>query len=429
MKRILVIILMLPLWASASDLTFQQTLHRALEHSHTLKKAAASTDASHSALGAARAERWPTVSLSGNAQVIDNVPVVQLAPGVNRQLGSTETIQTDFRLTLPLFTGGRLSSGVELARAGQQLQEALAEGDSNRVVFAVWSEYLGLQRAGRMVEVARASLTRAEIISANVGSLYTAGVADSIDLNDTRLAVARAQLGVTQAMNQKRSAEIRTAILVDADPGESIHPVTIPPDPSDAIFSDTTLLYDNKSELRVSAAAVAAARARVHLSIADFLPSLSAYGGYTYGKPNGDFFNNNWRDYWSAGANISWSFNLGGKSSSRNRVARHDLTSAQFEQRRVAEQLGRDARLAREQVRLALARFESARTEYQIASDQFRQAQQRHQNGDLSSNRLLDIETGLTAAQSSLAASISDFWLSVAYWYYTTGSIRLQEGL
>lgn len=428
MRTIFVFVLLLPLTVSAADLTFQQALHQALEHSHTLKKTAALTDASHSSLDAARAERWPTLSFSGTAQVIDDIPVVQFAPGVSRELGSKETYQTDFRLTLPLFTGGKISSGVDLARASRELQEALARGDSDRVAFTVWNEYLGLQRADRLVEVAQASLKRAEIISANVTSLYSAGVADSIDLNDTRLALARAQLGVTQALNQKRSAEIRTAILVGDDPGQAINPTSTPSDPSDTIIADFTQLSGDKSELRASQAAVAAARARVHLTISDFLPTVSAYGGYAYGKPNGDFFNKVWRDYWLAGANLTWSFNLGGESLSKNKSARYDLVSAQSEQNRVAEQLSRDARLAREQVRLSLARYENARTEYQISSDQFRQAQQRHQNGDLSSNRLLDIETSLTAAQSSLAVSVSDFWLSIAYWYYTTGSNRLQEG-
>jgi outer membrane protein TolC len=428
MKTILAIVLLLPLPASAVDLTFHQTLHQALEHSHALKKAAALIDASHSSLDAARAERWPSLSFSGTAQVIDDIPIIQFPGGVNRELGSKETYQTDVRLTLPLFTGGKISSGVDLARASRELQEALAKGDSDRVAFTVWNEYLGLQRADRMVEVAQASLKRAEIISANVTSLYTAGVADSIDLNDTRLALARARLGVTQALNQKRSAEIRTAILVGADPVQSINPTSTPTDPTDTIIADFTHLSDDKSELRASQAAVAAARARVHLTIGDFLPSVSAYGGYAYGKPNGDFFNDSWRDYWLAGANLSWSFNLGGKALSKNKSARYELISAQSDQNREAEQLSRDARLAREQVRLALARCENARTEYQISSDQFRQAQQRHQNGDLSSNRLLDIETSLTAAQSSLSASVSDFWLSIAYWYYATGSNRLREG-
>ena len=164
------------------------------------------------------------------------------------------------------------------------------------------------------------------------------------------------------------------------------------------------------------------------LTLSEFLPTLSAYGGYSAGKPNQNVFENKWRDFWQVGANLNWSFNLGGRGTSKRQAARFDLISSKSEQDRVAEQLGRDAQLAEMQVSLAYDKYESAKTEYRIAGDQFRLAQQQHQNGDLSSNRLTDIEASLTASQSAMAASLADYWLSLAAYYYAIGSPRLQEG-
>lgn len=414
---------------AAEDLTLRQTIDQALAHSHAIKKSAALDSASRSGVSAARAERWPTLSLSAGAQFIDDVPVVQFAPGSSRELGTKETYQTDVKVSLPLYTGGRIGYGVDLARASLELQQALAKGDSDRVVITAWNEYLGLARAKELVDVATASQKRAEIINSDVQSLMAAGVADSVDLNDARLALTRAKLGVTQAENQLRSAEIRTSILLGVDPGGKPNPSSALPDPGAVASTASTISVQNKGEYQAAIAGESIARAKVHLTVADFLPTLSAYGGYSYGKPNGDVFNKTWRDYWSTGANLSWSFNLGGRTSSKNAAARYELRSAQTERNRVEEQLGRDARLAQEQLSLALSRYETAKSEYQIAGDQFRQAQTRHHNGDLSSNRLLDIETSLTAAQSSLAASVADYWLAAAYLYFATGSTKLQEGL
>ncbi len=427
MRIFLLLLVAFPVSAQSADLTIRQTIDKALVHSYALKKSAALDSAAASTVSAAKAERWPTLSLSGTAQLIDNIPVVQFAPGQSRELGSKETYQTDLRLSLPIFTGGKIGYGVDLARASQELQSALAKGDSDRVAYTAWSEYLGLTRAEQLVKVAEASQKRAEIINRDVQSLVSAGVADSVDLNDAKLALTRAQLGVKQANNQLRTAEIRTAILIGADPHQSISPATAIPEPPDSMTSAAVSL-ESKSEIRASAAAASIARAKVHLTIADFLPTLSGYGGYSYGKPNGDFFNNKWRDFWSAGTNLSWSFNLGGRTQAKNKSSRYELRSAQSEQSRVAEQLDREVRLAGEQLSLARDRYESARIEFQIAGDQFRLAQQRHQNGDLTSNRLLDIETSLTSAQSSLAASLSDYWLATAYWYFCAGSPKLQEG-
>ena len=424
----LLLLLLVPLTSeSATNLTIAQALDLARHHSFALKKAAASTEAASALNSASNAERWPTLALTGNAFYIDDVPTIQLGP-TSRPFGSKETYQADVRLNLPLFTGGRISSGIDLSRAGRDLEQALAKGDSDRVALVTWTEYLGLQRADQMVQAAQASLKRAEIITSDVNSLFSAGVADSIDLNESRLALTRSQLGVTQAMIQRRLAEIRLAIVVGFDFSEAISAESTVPDPDTAALTSVPRVWSTKSELKAAQAGIAINKARAQLTVADFFPTVSALGGYSYGKPNQDRFNNIWNDYWTVGANLNWSFNLGGRASARRKAARFDLMSAETEQDRVAEAVKRDARLATEQVRLMYAKYQSSREEFQIASDQFRLARDRYANGDLSSNRLLDIETSLTAAQSALAVSLADYWLATAAWYYSLGSDRLQEG-
>jgi outer membrane protein len=430
MKSVTTVLLVLGLAGSsgARDVSFKQSLDLAQQHAYTLKKSAAALQSASSSLSAARAERWPTLSFTGTAYTIDDVPTAQLSPGVIRELGTKQTYQTDFRLTVPIYTGEKISSGIDLARASRELQSSLAKGDSDRIAYTTWTEYLSLQRADRMVEVAQASLKRAEVIAQNVSSLFSAGSADSVDLNESQLTLARAQLGVTQAVNQRRSAEIRLAIVIGASLSDPLILTTAAPDPDTSAVAGSPQIDSSKSELRAAQANVAANQARLRLSLSEFLPSLSAYGGYSAGKPNQNFLANKWRDFWQVGANLNWSFNLGGRGTSKRKAARFDLISSKSEQDRVTEQLGRDAQLSEVQVRLAYDKYESAKTEYRIAGDQYRLAQQRHQNGDLSSNRLTDIEASLTAAQSSMAASLADYWLSLAAFYYAIGSPRLQEG-
>ena len=219
MKFLTTVLLVLGLagLSGARDVTLEQALDLAQQHAYALKKSAAAEQSASSSLNAARAERWPTLSFAGTAYTIDDVPTAQLAPGVVRELGTKQTYQTDVRLTVPIYTGEKISSGIDLARASRELQSALAKGDSDRIAYTAWTEYLGLQRADRMVEVAQASLKRAEVIlSENVSSLFSAGSADSVDLNESQLTLARAQLDVTQALNQRRTAEIRLAIVMGA---------------------------------------------------------------------------------------------------------------------------------------------------------------------------------------------------------------------
>jgi outer membrane protein len=413
---------------SARELTLSQALDLAREHAFALKKASAATDAAIATKAAAASERWPTVTVAAGSIFIDDVPEISIGPAPPRPFGSKESYQTDIRAGMPLWTGGRMSGGVGLARAGFELQQAVAKGDSDRLYLTVWSEFFGLVRAQQLVDAALASRKRAEIMVADVQSLFEAGVADSIDLNDARLAMIHAEAGATQAEVQQRSAEIRLAVLAGLDPSYSLGARQETPEPDVSNLTGPARIWTTKSELKAAQAGIAISQARLRLIAADLYPTLSTFGGYSYGKPNQDRFNNSWNDYWTVGANLNWSFNLGGKADLRRKIARYDLVSAQIEQDRVTEQVKRDARLAAEQMRLMFDKYQTARAEYDLASAQYRLAHDRHANGDLSSNRLLEIETGLTSAQSAKAASQADYWMAVALFHYATGSTRLKEG-
>jgi len=102
------------------ELSLDQALQLAEAHSHRLKEAKADLSAATESLAAARAERFPTLSLDARAGYIDNVPSLDIdIPGfvsLSRDFGTSETYQTDLRLAMPLYTGGRISSNIEMAR-------------------------------------------------------------------------------------------------------------------------------------------------------------------------------------------------------------------------------------------------------------------------------------------------------------------------
>jgi outer membrane protein TolC len=75
--------------AAAFDLSLEQALQSALDHAHSLKSARSQQDASLHALATARAERWPTLSVTGVAYLVDDVPTINLGlPGGRRWNGS-----------------------------------------------------------------------------------------------------------------------------------------------------------------------------------------------------------------------------------------------------------------------------------------------------------------------------------------------------
>lgn len=417
--------------ALARELTLEQALEQASRHSFSLQKAQALADAASADHRAARAERFPTLSAIGNGNYISDVSTlnIQLPTGqsLEREVGTHENYQADFRLNLPLFTGGKISGGIALARASQELYAALQSADQDKIAYLTRVEYFGLYRTTELRRVAEASLQRAEVISRNVHSLYEAGAADSVALLDAQLALTRAQLAVDQATANRRLSELRMLTLLGLPYTESLSLNAVISTPTQQ--SPDAIIALDKPEIRAAEASTQMAAAKYRVSKADYFPTIAAFGGYSYGKPNLDRFGNSWNDYFTAGATLTWSFNLGGRTANRSRAAARSLDASRFERDQVLETLTREANLAAEQLKLAYTRYQTSLREFQISSDHFRLAQGQHSDGVLSSNRLLEIEADLTASEASLAASLMDYFIAQSGYLYTTGSENLKKGI
>lgn len=409
--------------------TLPEALKLAMANSHRLQRAEANRQAAEQAWGAARGERLPTLSLNATAYYLSEVPKFDIEPvpgvSISREVGTDDNYQADVRLTLPLYTGGAISGNIELARATADLQEALKAADVDRLRYQTRVEFYRLVQASETRTAAAAAVKRAEIVSDDVAALYSAGAADSVDVLEADLAVNRSHLGIRRAEATQRSQQIRMAVLLGTDPADSIVPVfnsTTPEPPRD--FAPVS---QDKPELLAAASAIKQAGSRIDITQSSWFPSLSAYGGYSYGKPNLDRFNNTWNDYFTAGAALTWSFNLGGKTTRSLSAARWQLTAAEADRNQLDRDLTEQARLAFEQLGLAFDSYGIAKEEKRVASDSYRLARSRHAEGALATNRLLQLEADLTAAESQLAAALAEYNIALAGYRFAIGLDNSEE--
>ena len=415
---------------SARDLTLEQAMQMAREHSFAIKKAQASALGAGSDLSAARAERLPTLGVTGVASYTNKTAQMNInVPGLislQREIGSKEKYQTDFRLNMPLFTGGRISGGIDAATASADYYQALESATTDQITYVAHLEYLNLSRADQLLAASESARRRTGLIQQNITSLFEAGSADSIALLDARLAVSKADQAVDQAKTNRRGSEIRMLTLIGIDPSENLTVTDTLPEPQ--LDPAKGSLSSQKAELRAAEAAVRLSQSRIRLAKVEFWPTISAYGGYSYGKPNLDQFNATWNDYWTVGANLNWSFNIGGRAASKTRTARFNTTAAQSERDLTKENLERDISLSYEQMKLAYTKYQNSLDQFQIANDNYRLAKQQHQNGDLATNRLLEIEADLSSSESNLAAAKADFFAAQTAYRFALGSDTITKG-
>jgi outer membrane protein TolC len=416
---------------SARELTLEQALRLAESHSHALKEAESNRMAAEKSLVAAQAERFPTLSFEANARYVDEVPALNInIPGMfqlSRDFGSNETYQTDLRLTIPIYTGGRISSAIAMARSGRDYKIAMNDLERDHVYLQARLDYFGYIKALALGRAADASLKRTTILRDDIRFLYNAGAADSVDLLEAHLASTRADFQVRQAEINTESQRINLVSRLGLAAREQVELSDTIPDPSQSLSKSDTA--GRRPELQAALAGVGMGEGRVRSEQAGYLPTLAVFGGYSYGKPNIDPFSNKWNDNFTVGARLQWSFNLGGSTMSKKSAVTYERDAAQRRYDNVAETIARETDLAYEQLKLAHQRYQSGTTEWQLAGANYELASEQHRNGVLTSNRLLEIEAVLTQAEASLAACKVDFYIAQSAYYFALADERLRKGL
>ncbi|RME20505.1 MAG: TolC family protein, partial [Candidatus Zixiibacteriota bacterium] len=284
--------------------------------------------------------------------------------------------------------------------------------------------WYSLRMAADDTAAVAASLKRARVILNDITNRFAAGVADSVDVLQAQLAVTNAELNLRNKQTSLATRRIALAVLLGLPVDEPIIPVDSLPEPTLPVHPES--VRADKPELRSLGAAISQQRWRLRQQRADFFPTVSVYTGYSYGKPNLDRFNQTWSDYFTVGANLQWSFNLGGKTSHEISSRDYRLRALEYQRDDLQDRLAREARIAYEQLKLALERYRTAKKQVNIAEANYRLAVAQYDAGSITTNRLLEIEAALTSAQSSLAAGLATYYLAESNWLYAIGAPELR---
>jgi outer membrane protein TolC len=170
-------------FAPAPATTPEAAVTLARERRADLKSAAAQVRAARLALDAARSERLPTVSVSGDYGTL----------GSSLTNGRT-TFTVAGRVHVPVFDGGRTGAHVQQAEAVVAQRQAELEDLSGQVEADIRRALLDLGAATSQVELAGRNVTVTKEALGLTRQRFEAGVAESLEVVQAQEAVATAEL-------------------------------------------------------------------------------------------------------------------------------------------------------------------------------------------------------------------------------------------
>lgn len=378
-----------------------------------LKAAQSRVAAAEETLLSARGQRLPSVSASSAVMRWDETPAFVFGgigvPGQLPLFDSRTTSLSAASVSVPIYTGGRVSNGIDAADASLTARRSEAASRSQQTKLEVAGAYIGVLRAERALEVIESNVAALEAHTRNVNDMFEVGqvprndyLAAAVSLADARQRelVARNALDVARAAYNRRLGRPLTD-NVALDPALPSVASSIDGTTPESLIE---LALGNRRELAAAAAAAEALNAQSESTRAATRPQVFLTGAYT--MLDNEFLNED--AFWTVGVGFQWSFFDSGRT-------RHAATALSREAAALNQELDdletlialqiREAWLglnaARERIRVSEQAVEQAEENLRVASDRYR-------NGEGANTEVLDAEALRSLSLSNYDNAVYD---------------------
>ena len=331
-------------------------------------------------------------------------------------------------LRQPLFSGGRLRSGLRIARAGIQASRQDARVVREELLLRVGEAAYAVLKARRDVEIAEMSVRQLEEHRRVAALRFQVGELTRVALLRAEAELAGAKASRIRAREALETAREALRRLVDLPEPfvleEPREPDYTPPSLEELL----RLARTHRAELARSRWARKIAEENVALARSRFLPDLSLEGVYVRQdqNPRSPFF---LEEVAYAGVRLTFPVFEGGLRRAELRQARSRLVQASLEARALEKRIQEEVRRARAAWVQLTASLEALRKQVAYAREGYAMAQKLFRHGLAAPLDVLDAHTRLIAAERDLAHTTYDRHVAVLRLQRSIGRLSEHLGL
>jgi outer membrane protein TolC len=295
------------------------------------------------------------------------------------------------------------TSGVDLARAQQQLAiQQITAGTS--------VAYLAVLESEQSVEAAQTNVQLAERLLRLAVNQRGSGIAAGIDVARAETRLANEQVRLAQAQTNLDTARLELLRIVGGHPLSSRVTLSdkmrqVPEPDRDAEGAVKQALTD-RAEVAIAGQQLRIAELQRKAAVADWMPSVSAFGDYGSSglKPNDVNFPTR-----SIGIRIDVPIFNGGRTRSERQVAASRERESDARLRDVRAAVEKDVRQALQNLRTRETQVRAAQSAVSLATRELALAQDRFTNGVADNIEVINAQTALANARLVLVSSLAQF--------------------
>lgn len=409
-----------------AELPLQDAVGLALAHNQSFRLAVLSLLDARSNLTVAQ-QRWG-LSLFGAAQHGDAPDTGQAGANFTYDAltGATVTFQSvtglfattagfegySALLQQPLLAGrGTASAAYEQVRSARSAYESgalnyyLARQD---LVVAVINAYLDAVQEGQFVAIQQESVKLAEQSVQDAELRLKEGLITQIDLMRAQLRLAQAQSSEVQARQAQQDAVDRLLLLLGVRVGgapQLVTEVAYEPAAQD-VATAVEYALANRPELQVSRLAIQDRQAAVRITRSQRLPALNVFG-----QVEATEFHFS-QQAWAVGLETTVPIGSRALREAHNQ-SQWALLVAEQDQETLRQQIIVEVRQQARAAEAARANVDIAAKAVEVAQESLRLAQRLVEEGLDTNRNVLDAQNDLTAARTTLVASMNGYYLAM----------------
>jgi outer membrane protein len=414
-------------------LDLKECIDIALANNPEVAAAGKDIEAASAQHDAAQAGMWPKLNATGGyTRYLDDIRLVQAEYNNQPGVFTKDIVNADLILTIPLFTGGRITNEISASDLLRQASERKLAFTQEELVYNVSSLYYSILAQRHVISSLEFSRNALAEHVKRINDMIAVQKAARVDMLRTEVRVADLDQKLIQEGSTQAIAQRALANLMGVDPADA--PVRIggglptpggKVDPSEYL----ALALDKRQDYLAARSSLEAQARRVDVARSGYLPTVSLKGAYgermsidASDKPRrGINDNGTSRDVGSIGIAIDFPLFDGGLTEARVREENAKLAAAQYRIRKLELQIRLDVETAALNLESARARITSSQTAIDQAKESLRIEFMKYDLGKGLIVDILDAQTALLQAEVSYYRALADYHSALSRLRFSAG--------
>jgi outer membrane protein len=394
--------------------TLQNCIQYALAHQPSVQQTRLDEEIAESAIQGKLADWFPQLNFNFNVQHNPQLPVA-IVGGTQVRQGLANASNAQFSLSQTLFNKDVLLASTS---AHDVRTFAAQRSSSTRidVIVEVSKAYYAVLVTQKQIELLNEAIVRLEQTLKDATRRYQGGIVDKTDYMRATISLnnAKADRRQAQELLQVRYVALKEQMGYPVDGDLSLESDSTQMEHEAFLDTLQTLKYENRIEYQLLETQRRLQEDNLDYSLWSFLPSVSAYGGYTLNYQNGLFsplYNQSY-PYSFVGLQVSFPIFQGGKRLQQIRQARLQLNRFDSELISLRNSIATQYSLAMANYRSSLNSYRVLTDNLDLARDVYLTIQLQYKAGTKSYLEFISAETDLRAAQFNQTNSLYQVLIS-----------------